>query len=56
MNFLFFLLINKPEKSMLLNKISLVIIALSGAAIIFYALLIRLRKEDNELPYDPQKR
>jgi hypothetical protein len=40
---------------MALNKISLIIISLAGIAIIFYALLKRLRKEEKEAPYDPKK-
>ncbi|HET6243095.1 MAG: hypothetical protein H0V01_09145 [Bacteroidetes bacterium] len=40
---------------MTFNKFSLLILGLSGAAIIFYALLKRLRKEAKAPVYDPQK-
>ena len=37
------------------NLLSLLVLALSGAAIVFYAFLKRLKKEKKEPPYDPQK-
>lgn len=40
---------------MLLNLISLLVIALSGFAILFYVFLRRRRKEKEEQPYDPAK-
>jgi hypothetical protein len=36
-------------------KVSLIILSLSGGAILLYALLKRLRKEEKEPPYDPLK-
>jgi hypothetical protein len=40
---------------MVLNILSLLVFALSGAAIVFYAFLKRLKKEQKEPPYDPKK-
>lgn len=40
---------------MTINLISLLVLALSGVAIIIYALLKRLKKEKEKNPYNPQK-
>ncbi len=40
---------------MVLNFISLLVIAMAGLAILFYAFLKRRRKEKNKKPYDPDK-
>jgi hypothetical protein len=38
-----------------INKITLIVLSLSGAAIIFYVFLKRLRKERSDPPYNPKK-
>ncbi|MBA3901075.1 MAG: hypothetical protein H0X62_12860 [Bacteroidetes bacterium] len=40
---------------MILNSVSILIVALSGLVIIFYAVIKRVKKEKKEQPYDPHK-